>query len=103
MQNIDGFIDGLLQEKGTAGIDQDALEEIKSEMKTTLISQIEKAAVLKLEKDKLSELAGLMTSKDFTESNMLEFIKQAGVNLEEVAEATKQQFRNFYLNLPEEQ
>lgn len=103
MQDIDSFIDGLLQEQDTVGIDQEAIDEIRAEMKTTLIEQIKKEAVLKLDEAKLSELANLTNSRDFTEPRMLEFLQQAGINLNEVAETVKQQYRKFYLGLPEEQ
>ena len=97
MQNIDNFIDGLLQEQDTTGIDQDAIDEIKAEMKTTLLKQIKKEAVMKLDETKLSELATLTDSHDFTEAKMLEFLQQAGIDLNEVTEAVKQQYRKFYL------
>ena len=97
MQDIDNFIDGLLQKQDTAGVDQDAIDEIKAEMKMTLIKQIKKEAVLRLREAKLNELANLTNSHDFSEPKMLEFLQQAGVDMDEVAETVKQQYRKLYL------
>lgn len=103
MQDIDSFIESLLQDNGIADADPDVKEEMKSEIKPQLIKQIEKEAVLNLSEEKIGELANLMDAPDFTDDKMLDFLRNAGVNLDEVAEKTKPRFRAAYLNLPEEQ
>ena len=45
MQSVDEFIESLLVDKGITGIEPDVREELKTEMKTRLLDQINKAAI----------------------------------------------------------
>ena len=101
MQSVDEFIESILIDKGITDVEPDTKEELKEEMKTRLLDQINKAAIMKLSEEKASELAVLVDDPDFTNEKMTEFMKNSGVNLTEVALETMLQFRGFYLSSEE--
>ena len=96
MQNIDDFIESLLVDKGI-DVEPDIKEELKNEMKARLQNEIDRAAINALSEEKADELAKLVDNPDFTNEDMVEFMKNSGVNLAEVALETALKFRNFYL------
>ena len=97
MQNIDDFLESLLNDKGITDVDPEIRAELKEDMKTRLMDQINKAAIMKLSEEKATELADLIDNPDFTNEKMTEFMQEAGVNLTEVALDTMLKFRGFYL------
>lgn len=101
MQNVDEFIESLLKDKGIADVEPEILEDLKADMKSRLLDQIDKAAVMQLSEEKADELAKLVENPEFTSERMAEFMKESGVNLTEVALDTMLRFRNFYLGAGE--
>lgn len=98
MQNVDQFIEQLLVEKGLTDIDEEIKKELMEDMKTKLLDQIDKAAVLKLSEEKAVELSEKVNDPEFTNEKMVEFMNESGVDLTQVAIETMMQFRNFYLS-----
>lgn len=96
MQNIDEFIESLINDKGLT-VEPDAKEDLKADMKARLLDQIDQAAIQALDEDKADELAKLVDKPDFTNEKMTEFMQNSGVNLAEVALDTMLRFRSFYL------
>lgn len=97
MQNLDEFIESLLKDKGITDLEPEVKAELVADMKTRLIDQINKAAVMQLSEEKADELAKLIDDPEFTNEKMTEFMANSGVNLTEVALDTMLKFRNFYL------
>lgn len=101
MQNVDDYIEGLLQEKGITDIDPETKEGLKSEMKEQLMEQIDKAVVYKLSDEQATKLANMMDDENFSRDQLDEFIQKSGVNIDEVASEIMSKFRNFYLGTGE--
>ncbi|MBQ3293177.1 hypothetical protein IJG93_02660 [Candidatus Saccharibacteria bacterium] len=101
MQNIDEFIESLLNDKGITDVEPEVREELKADMKKRLEDEINRAAIEALPEEKAAELAKLVGEPDFTNEKMTEFIKNSGVNLTEVALETMLKFRSFYLGAEE--
>lgn len=101
MQNIDDFIESLLDDKGITDVDPEVRTELKEEMKTRLLDQINKAAIMELSEERAAELAELVDDPEFTNEKMTEFMQESGVNLTEVALDTMLKFRTFYLGTGE--
>ena len=101
MQSVDEFLESLLVDKGITDIEPDVKEELKAEMKTRLLDQINKAAIMRLSEEKAAELAAMVDDPNFTNEKMTEFMQNSGVNLVEVTLETMLQFRNFYLSSEE--
>lgn len=97
MQNIDEFLESLLNDKGITDIEPDIREELKADMKTRLLDQINQAAIMELSEEKAKELAELVDDPNFTNEKMTEFMQDSGVNLTEVTLDTMLKFRSFYL------
>lgn len=96
MQNIDEFIESLLNDKGVE-VEPEIREELKADMKAKLLDQIDRAAIQALPEDKAAELAKKVEDPNFTNEDMTKFIQDSGVNLTEVALDTMLKFRGFYL------
>ncbi|MBQ8985275.1 hypothetical protein IJ076_01820 [Candidatus Saccharibacteria bacterium] len=96
MQNIDNFIENLIDEKGLS-VEPDIKDELKAEMKERLMDQINRAAINALSAEKADELAKKIDEPDFTNEKMTEFMMNSGVNLQEIALETMLKFRSFYL------
>ena len=101
MQNIDEFIESLLNDKGITNVEPEVREELKSEMKAKLLDQIDRAAIQALSEEKAAELAKKVEDPNFTNEDMTKFIQDSGVNLTEVALETMLKFRGFYLGTEE--
>ena len=100
MQNVDEFIESLLNDKGIE-VEPEIREELKADMKKRLLDQIDRAAVQALSEEKANELALLVEDPDFTNEKMTKFMQDSGVNLTEVALDTMLKFRSFYLGTEE--
>ena len=98
MEKVDEFIEQLLNEKGITDVEPEIKEELKKEMRTRLIEQIDRAAIMQLSEDKAAELAGKTEDPNFTNENLAQFIQESGVDLTQVAIDTMLEFRNYYLN-----
>lgn len=101
MQNIDEFIESLLNDKGITNVEPEVREELKAEMKVKLLDQINRAAIQALSEEKAEELAKKVEDPNFTNEDMTKFIQDSGVNLTEVALETMLKFRGFYLGTEE--
>ena len=99
MQNMDDFIESLLEEKGITDIDDDVKAELKEDMKKRLIGQINQAAAMELSEEKAAELASMVELPYFTSEKMVEFMQESGVDLSEVTRDCMIKFRNFYLGM----
>lgn len=100
MQNIDEFIESLLNDKGIE-VEPEIREDLKADMKAKLLDQIDRAAIQALPEDKAAELAKKVEEPNFINEDMTKFIQDSGVNLAEVALETMLKFRNFYLGTEE--
>ncbi|MBQ3293449.1 hypothetical protein IJG93_04120 [Candidatus Saccharibacteria bacterium] len=96
MQNIDEFIESLLNDKGIE-VEPDIREDLKADMKKRLEDQINRAAIQALSEEKADELAKRLEDPNFTNEDMAKFMQDSGVNLAEVALETMLKFRGFYL------
>ncbi|MBQ3432957.1 hypothetical protein IJG22_01515 [Candidatus Saccharibacteria bacterium] len=101
VQSIDDFISQLLVDKGITDLDPEIEADLKEEMKTRLMDQINKAAVMQLSEEKAAELAELIDAPDFTNEKMTEFMQNSGVNLTEITLDTMLRFRSLYLGKEE--
>ncbi|MBO4813019.1 hypothetical protein J5491_02615 [Candidatus Saccharibacteria bacterium] len=101
MQSIDEFIEQLLVDKGITNQDPEVKKELVEEMKTRLLDQIDRAAIMQLPDDKVDELTKKLDDPEFTNEKMTEFMQQSGVDLTQVTIDTMVRFRDYYLE-PEE-
>ena len=98
MQKVDDFIEGLLTEKGVSIDDPEIKAEVVKDMREKLEAEVNRACIQALSEEKAKELAGKIDDPSFTTDQMTEFMRNSGVNMEEIAAKTMQRFRSFYLN-----
>ena len=97
MENVEDFINQLIDEKGYSDLDDDVRQELKVDMIQRLMDQIDQAAINALPEDKAIELADKLDDPDFSDDDLTEFMRNSGVDLEKVALETMVQFRLLYL------
>ena len=96
MENVEQFVDQLIDEKGL-GVEGDVREQLKLDMMERLLDQIDKASINALPEDKAIELADKLDDENFTDEQVAEFMRNSGVDLQRVALETMLQFRILYL------
>ena len=97
MENVDRFIDQLIDEKGYTNIDDEVRAQLKADMTQRLMTQIDRAAIDALPEDKAIELADKMDDENFTDTQIADFMTNSGVDLQNVALETMLQFRLLYI------
>lgn len=98
MENVEAFVDQLIEEKGYSDLDDDVREELRNDMITRLLDQIDMAAINALPEEKAIELADKIDNEDdFNDDKVMQFIQDSGVDLQQVALETMLQFRMLYL------
>ena len=97
MQSIDDFIESILKDKGITDIEPEVKADLIEEMKTRLMDQINKAAVMQLSEEKAAELAEKVKDPEFTNEKITEFMQNSGVNLTQITLDTMLKFRSLYL------
>ena len=98
MQNLDTFMDGLLEASGTSkDIPAELKQQMKDEMTRTLLNQIDRAAIDQLTEEQAAELSKKVDDPNFTPEMMTKFIEDCGVDYGQVTLDTMVQFRRFYL------
>lgn len=98
MQNLDSFMEGLLQASGTAkDMPEDVKKQMKDEMTRTLLNQIDRAAIDQLTEEQAAELSEKVDDPNFTPEMMTKFVEDCGVDYGQVTLDTMVQFRRFYL------
>ena len=97
MENVEDFIDQLIDEKGYSDLDDDVRQELKTDMIQRLMDQIDQAAINALPEDKAIELADKLDDESFDDEKVAEFMQNSGIDLQQVALETMLQFRMLYL------
>jgi len=96
MQNLDDFMESLLQEKGIT-VDGEVREQLKADMVQRLMTQIDRATLNRLSEEQATELNDKLDDPNFTNEMAADYIKECGIDQQEIALETMVQFRALYL------
>lgn len=96
MQNLDDFMESLLQEKGV-NVEGEVRDQLKADMTQRLLNQIDRATLNRLTEAQAIELSNKLDDPDFNDTDAAEFIKSCGIDSQQVALETMIQFRALYL------
>ena len=99
MEKIDQFLEDLLDARGITHLEPEAREEIKAQLKTELLEQIDRAAINELSSEQVDELSKKMDDPNFTEDQVYEYILNSGVDVENTTLETILKFRDLYLGV----
>ena len=98
-KTIDLFIVGLMDEKGISYGDEPYKSDIFNDLKTRLMTELDRSLVAALPDDKLDEFSKTVAKDGKIDPNVVaKAVVDAGVNVEEVAGTTMAKFREIYLN-----
>lgn len=96
MQNLDDFMESLLQEKGI-NVEGEVRDQLKEDMIQTLMTQIDRATLNRLTEEQATELSEKLDDPNFSNDDAAEYIKSCGIDAQEVALETMVMFRALYL------
>ncbi len=97
-EQLDQFLEQLLDDKGLTMIEGEVREEVKAGMAERLLDQIDQAVINALPEDKAIELSNKLDDENFTNEDAAQFISDCGVDVSGISYETMLQFRSFYLN-----
>ena len=95
--NLDIFVNQIIDEKGLTGLNEDTRKTVVNELKSALVEQINRAILINLPDEKLDELNNLMDQDGFGDADMQKFIAESGVDVNKITAETMLQFKAFYL------
>lgn len=96
MQNLDDFMESLLQEKGI-NVDGEVRDQLKADMTQRLLNQIDRATLNRLTEEQAMELSDKLDDPNFTNDQAAEYIQSCGIDTQAIALETMVQFRALYL------
>jgi hypothetical protein len=94
---LDSFVDSLIERKNLKGLTPEGREDVANELKELLVEQINRAIIDALPDDKLDELDELTSKDGYTAEDMQKFIADSGVNVAKITTETLLYFESFYL------
>ena len=95
--NLDIFVNQIIDEKGLTGLNEESRKTVVNELKSNLVEQINRAILMNLPDEKLDELNNLMDSGTFGNEDMQNFVKDSGVDVNKITAETMLKFKAFYL------
>ena len=99
MDAVEQFIDKLIQDKfaNSPKLDEGVKNELKTDLIQRLMDRIDRAAIEALPEEKAVELSNKLDDPNFGPDQTTEFLKNSGVDLQQVALNTMLTFRKMYL------
>lgn len=103
MNQLDDFINEILNKKQLPGMNEDVRADVIDDMKTSLLDQINRALIDALPDDKLDEFQQLLDDEAVNDDAIQDFIQRSGVDVSAVTATTLLRFRDLYLQGENEQ
>ena len=99
-ESLNAFLEQLLVDKGMTTLTGEVREEVKAGMAERLLDEINRAIIEALPDDKAAELDKLLDDENFGQNEMVDFVRDCGVDVLRITAGTMAQFRSFYLADP---
>lgn len=98
-QLLDLFVDQMLRDKGLAdNPDTETYREMHEDLKQKLIFEVNRAVLASMPDDKFDELNARMENEELDSDTILQAVKDAGVDIDQVTETAMKDFREVFLN-----
>ena len=94
---IDQFLGQILDDKKLTIDTPEVREQLIKDLRSRLMSQIDRAMINALSEDQLRQLNELLDREGVQDSEIQDFFRQSGINGEQVALNTMMRFRQYYL------
>lgn len=96
MEDMNKFLEKILEDNGVTGLDDDVKANMVAEMRDYLINQINEAVISKLPDDKIDEFQQKIMYENPSEEELGQFFKNSGVDVAQVTLNTLLRFRSYY-------
>lgn len=100
MDQLDTFINDIIDAKQLPGLTDEAKQGLIEEMRERLLDMINRALIDALPEDKVAAFSTLLDEETVSDEQVQSFIAQSGVDVERVTAKTMLAFRNLYLSSP---
>lgn len=102
MDQLDTFIQEIIEAKHLPGITDEAKTDIRAQMREDLLDMVNRALVEALPDDRFEAFSQLVENETITDDQVQNFIAESGVDVQKVTAKTMLAFRDLYLQGPEE-
>ena len=94
---IDQFLEKLLEEKEITDLRPGTKKEVLARMRQVLLSQTEKEILSRLPQEQATILVQKMSDSKLDDEEVAAFLREAGIDVDEVMDKTMELYRKFYL------
>ena len=94
---LDGFVDSLIEKKNLKGLTPEGRETVARELKELVVEEINRAIIDALPDDKLDELDRITSQENFNPEDVQKLIADSGINTAKITTETLLYFESFYL------
>lgn len=98
MDNLDKFINDILEEKKLSGVDNEVRKQLALDMKKRLLDQIDRAVINDLTNEQAKQLTNMIDA-GADDAEIQKFIVDSGVDTKTVTARTMLRFRDLYLGI----
>lgn len=96
--DVMAFVGELIDAKNYTTLDEQDRNLIKGDLAERFIAQLELSLAKALPEDKANELADRLDNGDLSDEEIANFMRENGVNIEEITSKTKNDFKKFFLS-----
>jgi hypothetical protein len=95
--DIEAFVKGILEEKQYTSFSEDELNKARVDLMSRFMEQLEIELISELSEEKADELANKMEEQDLSDEEIGNFLRENGVNIEEITSKAKNEFKQIFL------
>lgn len=96
-QELDGFVNSLIERKNLKGLTAEGRERVARELKELLTEQINRAILEALPEDKLDLIDEITSRENYSPEEIQKVIAESGVNVAKITTETLLYFESLYL------
>lgn len=96
MDELDSFINNILDEKQLSGVTDEVRAQLAEDLKNRLLDQVNRALIDAMPDEKIDQFNELL-DRDVSDDELQQFVTDSGVNIPAVTAAVMLRFRDTYL------
>lgn len=101
-QLLDLYVEQMMIDKGITELEGEARDEMRKDLKERLLMEINRSMLMALPDEIFERLNQKMEDGSLTAGDVEAAVKEAGLNVDEITEATMAEFRKIYLESGEQ-
>lgn len=96
-QLLDLFVEQMLKDKGLDNLEGELRQQVHDDLKEKLTFEVNKAILMALPEDKFNELNAKVESGEAGAEEIMNAVRESGINVDEITSAAMQDFRRVFL------